>query len=38
MDIRVKSWLEDVLRSIKEIYDFLPEERNFFAYQKDLKT
>lgn len=38
MDNRVNSWLEDVERSIDEIYDFLPEKRDFFEYQKDLKT
>lgn len=38
MDNRIKSWLEDVERSIDEIFDFLPEKRDFFVYQKDLKT
>ena len=32
------TWLTDIERSIIEIYDFLPEERNFFQFQKDLKT
>jgi uncharacterized protein with HEPN domain len=32
------TWLTDIERSIIEIYDFLPEERNFFHFQKDLKT
>ncbi len=31
-------WLSDIERSIIEIYSFLPEERNFFEFQKDLKT
>jgi len=30
--------LKDIEQSIIEIYEFLPEERNFFAFQKDLKT
>ncbi|MFA5046231.1 MAG: HepT-like ribonuclease domain-containing protein [Paludibacter sp.] len=30
--------LKDIEQSIQEIYEFLPEERNFFAFQKDLKT
>ncbi len=30
--------LKDIEQSILEIYSFLPEERNFFVYQKDLKT
>jgi Uncharacterized conserved protein len=38
MDIRINSWLEDVERSIDEIFDFLPMQRNFFVYQKDLKN
>src|SRR5690554_2889818 len=38
MDNRINSWLEDVERSIDEIFDFLPEQRDFFVYQKDLKT
>lgn len=28
----------DIKQAILEIYDFLPRERNFFAFQKDLKT
>ncbi len=38
MDNRINAWLEDIERSIDEIFDFLPEERNFINYQKDLKT
>lgn len=38
MDNRVNSWLEDVERSIDEIFEFLPEQRDFLVYQKDLKT
>ena len=38
MENRINSWLEDVERSIDEIFDFLPEKRDFFVYQKDLKT
>ncbi len=38
MDIRIKSWLEDIIRSIDEIYVFLPKERDFSAFKKDLKT
>ena len=30
--------LSDIEQSITEIYDFLPQERDFFAFQKDLKT
>jgi uncharacterized protein with HEPN domain len=28
----------DIEQSIEEIYDFLPVERDFFAFQKDLKA
>lgn len=38
MDNKVNAWLEDILRSIDEIFDFLPEKRDFFEFQKDLKT
>jgi uncharacterized protein with HEPN domain len=38
MDNKVRAWLEDILRSIDEISDFLPEKRDFFEFQKDLKT
>jgi uncharacterized protein with HEPN domain len=30
--------LKDIEQSIVEIYEFLPKERNFFTFQKDLKT
>ncbi|NCO55550.1 MAG: antitoxin [Bacteroidetes bacterium CG02_land_8_20_14_3_00_31_25] len=30
--------LKDIEQSIIEIYNFLPEKRNFFEFQKDLKT
>jgi uncharacterized protein with HEPN domain len=38
MDNKLNAWLEDILRSIDEIFDFLPENRDFFEFQKDLKT
>lgn len=38
MDNKILAWLEDIERSITEIDEFLPTERNFMAYQKDLKT
>ena len=34
----IKIYLSDIERSISEIFDFLPEERNFIEFQKDLKT
>jgi uncharacterized protein with HEPN domain len=38
MDNRINAWLEDIIKSINEIFEFLPEKRDFFEYQKDLKT
>jgi uncharacterized protein with HEPN domain len=38
MDNKVNAWIEDILRSIDEIFEFLPENVDFFEFQKDLKT
>ncbi len=38
MDNKINAWLEDILRSIDEIYDFLPEKIDFIEFQKDLKS
>ena len=38
MDNRINAWLEDIERSIDENFDFLPDKKNFIAYQKNLKT
>ena len=38
MDKRISAWLEDIIKSIDEIVEFLPEKRDFFEYEKDLKT
>ena len=38
MDINIKTWLLDIQQSIDEIFLFLGEHRDFFVYQKDLKT
>lgn len=38
MDNRTNAWLEDILRCIDEIFEFLPEKRDFFGYQRDIKT
>ncbi len=38
MDNRINAWLEDISRSIDEIFSFLPEKKDFLEYQKDLKT
>jgi len=34
----IKIFLADIERSIGEIFDFLPEKRNFIEFQKDLKA
>jgi uncharacterized protein with HEPN domain len=38
MNRKIGAWLEYISRSIDEIFDFLPEKRDFLEYQKDLKT
>lgn len=38
MDNRINAWLEDIVRSIDEIFDFLPEKMDFSEYQKNIKT
>ena len=38
MDNKINAWLEDIIRSIDEIFEFLPEKRNFFEFQKDQKS
>lgn len=38
MQEEVNVWLKDIEKAILEIYDFLPEPRDFIEFQKDLKT
>ncbi|MCK4921577.1 MAG: DUF86 domain-containing protein [Bacteroidales bacterium] len=38
MKPEILTWLEDIDRSIMEIYEFLPESQNFFQFENDLKT
>jgi uncharacterized protein with HEPN domain len=38
MEHEIKACLKDIEQAIIEIYEFLPKERNFFEFQKDLKT
>jgi uncharacterized protein with HEPN domain len=38
MDVNIKTWLTDIQQSILEIFEFLGDQRDFFSYQKDLKT
>ncbi len=34
----VKVWLEDINNAIDEIFMFLPENRNYYEFEKDIKT
>jgi len=38
MNHEIKAYLKDIEQSIQEIYEFLPTHRDFFEFQKDLKT
>jgi uncharacterized protein with HEPN domain len=34
----IKIYLKDIEQSVAEIFSFLPEKRDFFEFQKDIKT
>ena len=38
MDIKVKTWLYDILNAINEVELFLDDTIDFAVYQKDIKT
>ena len=38
MKHEILAWLEDIKRSIDEIYEFLPEDQDFSEFDNDLKT
>ncbi len=38
MDDKVKTWLQDIIQAISEINSFLPVNKDFTAFQKDLRT
>src|SRR5471030_2146492 len=38
MEDEIKTWLGDINQAIIEINDFLPDQKNFFHFKKDLKT
>ncbi|MCI5149485.1 MAG: DUF86 domain-containing protein [Candidatus Electrothrix sp. MAN1_4] len=38
MDKDIELWLHDMLVAIDEIFDFLPDPRNYIEFEKDLKT
>ena len=37
MKHEINTWLEDISISIKQIYDFLPTDIDYFEFEKDLK-
>ncbi len=38
MEDEIKTWLVDIVQAIDEIQSFLPEKKDFYEFQKDLKT
>ncbi len=38
MENEIKTWLKDIEQAIEEINSFLPDSKNFKAFQKDLKS
>jgi uncharacterized protein with HEPN domain len=38
MENEIKSWLSDIKQAIREINQFLPDKKDFFLFEKDLKT
>lgn len=38
MENEIRTWLKDIEQAITEINSFIPDVRNFNAFQKDLKT
>lgn len=38
MEDEVKTWLVDIKQAIAEINDFLPNKKDFYSFQKDIKT
>jgi uncharacterized protein with HEPN domain len=38
MDIKINTWLIDINQSINEIFEFIGDRKDFFAYKSDLKT
>lgn len=38
MQHEIASWLSDIKQAIQEINTFLPDKKDFFGFQKDIKT
>jgi uncharacterized protein with HEPN domain len=38
MEDDIKTWISDIKQAIIEINEFLPDQKNFYQFKKDLKT
>lgn len=38
MEVEIKTWLSDIKQAIAEINLFIPDKKDFYAFQRDLKT
>ena len=38
MKADINTWLEDISIAVKQIYDFLPADIDYFDFEKDIKT
>ncbi|MFN5556860.1 MAG: HepT-like ribonuclease domain-containing protein, partial [Chryseotalea sp.] len=38
MDDQIRAWLKDIQQAILEIQTFIPDQKNFLLFEKDVKT
>jgi len=38
MEVEIKTWLSDIRQAVAEINSFLPDQKNFLDFQKDIKA
>lgn len=38
MDDQIRAWLKDIQQAILEIQTFIPDQKNFYLFEKDVKT
>jgi uncharacterized protein with HEPN domain len=38
MDDQMRAWLKDIQQAILEIQTFIPDQKNFYLFEKDVKT
>ncbi len=38
MDDQIRAWLKDIQQAILEIQTFIPDQKNFLLFKKDVKT